>query len=104
VKAAVLHTVNKSPFEKDSLNTCFRLARPGSEILLIEDAVYGALAGTRMEKLIRDALEKYAIFVLEADIEARGIAPAALIPGVATVDYAGFVDLSVRNDCVQSWL
>lgn len=100
----MLHTVNKSPFEKDSLNSCFRLARPGSDILLIEDAVYAALIGTRIEERVRDALDKYSIFVLHPDLRARGIDPAALIPRIATVDYAGFVDLAVRNDCVQSWL
>lgn len=100
----MLHTVNKSPFEKESLHTCFRLARPGSDILLIEDAVYAALAGTRLEESVRQAAQQHSIFVLAADIEARGIDPAALIPGIGAVDYDGFVDLAVRNDCVQSWL
>lgn len=100
----MLHTVNKSPFEKNSLQTCFRLARRGSDVLLIEDAVYAALAGTRFESSLREALKRYAIFVLRADIEARGIDLASLIPGVETVDYPGFVDLALRNDRVQSWL
>ena len=39
----MLHTVNKSPFEKNSLETCLRLAEDNSSILLIEDGVYGAL-------------------------------------------------------------
>lgn len=100
----MLHTINKSPFEKDSLDTCLRLARAGSDLLLIEDAVYGALAGTRLEPAIVDALKRYAVYVLRADIEARGIDPQSLIPGIETVDYAGFVDLAVKNDRVQSWL
>ena len=52
----MLHTVNKSPFEKDSLETCLRLAGQGSDILLIEDGVYAALAGTRIEASIVAAL------------------------------------------------
>lgn len=100
----MLHTVNKSPFERESLDTCFRLARQGSDVLLIEDAVYAALAGTRIEAAVRDALQRYSIFALKEDIEARGIDPQALIPGIETVDYGGFVDLAVRNDSVQSWL
>lgn len=100
----MLHTVNKSPFERDSLSTCFRLAVRGSDVLLIEDAVYAALAGTRFEAAVREALERYSIFVLREDIDARGINPQALIPGIETVDYSGFVDLAVRNDSVQSWL
>lgn len=100
----MLHTVNKSPFERDSLGTCFRLARPGSDVLLIEDAVYAALAGTRFEASVREAMARYSLFVLEEDIEARGIDPHALIKGIETVNYGGFVDLAVRNDSVQSWL
>ena len=100
----MLHTVNKSPFEKDSLGTCFRLARPGSDVLLIEDGVYAALAGTRFEPSVLKAMEHCNLFVLGPDIEARGIAPKSLIPGIAVVGYAGFVDLAVNNDCVQSWL
>lgn len=100
----MLHTVNKSPFEKDSLASCLRLAREGSDILLIEDGVYAALAGTRFEEQVREALGRHSVFVLQADIEARGIGPHDLIPGIATVDYHGFVDLAAANDCVQSWL
>ena len=45
---ALLHTVNKSPFEKSSLETCLRIAVEGSSVLLIEDGVYGAMNGTSM--------------------------------------------------------
>lgn len=100
----MLHTVNKSPFERDSLGTCLRLAQPGSDVLLIEDAVYAALAGTRLEELMRQAMERYAIFALQEDMDARGICRDALIAGIDIVDYGGFVDLAVRNDSVQCWL
>lgn len=100
----MLHTINKSPFEKDSLDTCLRLAAPGSDILLIEDAVYAALAGTRIEPVVISALGRYSVYVLKADLEARGIERRSLISGIETVDYAGFVDLAVGNDRVQSWL
>ncbi len=36
----MLHTVNKSPFEKTSLDSCLRFAQEGSAILLLEDGVY----------------------------------------------------------------
>jgi len=39
----LLHLVNKSPFERNALDSCLRLAAPGSSILLIEDRVYAAL-------------------------------------------------------------
>ena len=38
----MLHIVNKSPQERSTLESCLRVARPGSALLLIEDAVYAA--------------------------------------------------------------
>ena len=52
----MLHTVNKSPFATNSLQTCLGLARSGSAILLIEDGVYGALAGTAAAEAVVQAL------------------------------------------------
>ena len=40
----MLHTVNKSPFERNALESCLRLAASGSSVLLIEDGVIAALA------------------------------------------------------------
>ena len=50
----MLHTVNKSPFEKNSIETCLRLADDKSSIILIEDGVYGALKNTNIEATIID--------------------------------------------------
>jgi len=101
---AVLHTVNKSPFERDSLATCLRLARPGSTLLLIEDGIYAALRGTAVEETLCAALGSHEIRVLEPDLLARGMDPAGLIEGIERVDYGGFVDLAAAHDSVQAWL
>jgi tRNA 2-thiouridine synthesizing protein B len=100
----MLHTVNKSPFEKNSLDTCLRLAQPGSDILLIEDGVYGALAGTRVAAQVQQAMATLRFHVLGPDLKARGIDAAKLIPGIQQVGYDGFVKLAADNDRVQAWL
>jgi tRNA 2-thiouridine synthesizing protein B len=51
----MLHTVNKSPFEKNSLETCLRLIDESSSILLIEDGVYGALKNTSVSDSVINA-------------------------------------------------
>jgi tRNA 2-thiouridine synthesizing protein B len=99
-----LHTVNKSPFDKNSLDSCLKLAQPGSSILLIEDAVYGAVKGTAAEAKIRDALAKHKVYAMAPDLRARGMTEDRVIEGVGLVDYAGFVDLVESNDKVQAWL
>lgn len=99
----MLHTVCKSPFEKNSLESCLAHAKKGSTILLIEDGVYGALKGTVMSDAMKKAMADCTICVLEPDLKARGVA-GKLMDGIKLVDYSGFVDLVVANDKVQSWL
>ena len=74
----MLHTVNKSPFTNNSLESCLDCVADGAAVLLIEDGVYGALTGSTVADKVID--------------------------GIKLVDYAGFVDLATENDKVQSWL
>lgn len=100
----MLHTVNKSPNEKSSLESCLRVANTGSDILLIEDAVYACIDKSEISSQITKALKNFSIYVLQPDMECRGISESMIIPGVQIIDYDGFVSLAVSNDCVQSWL
>jgi len=101
----VLHIVNKSPFERNALESCLRLAADGSAVLLIEDGVVAAASNTRFGGMLADGMKRdLKFFVLSHDAAARGLAPERLAPGVETVDYGGFVDLVTSHDTVQSWL
>ncbi len=100
----MLHTVNKSPFEKNSLRTCLRLARNGSDILLIQDAVYAALPDTEVAVDMIEAVRRHNVYALKPDLMARGLDQGSLIGGIEPIDYDRFVELAVKNDSVQSWL
>ncbi len=100
----MLHTVNKSPFEKNSLDACLRLAKPGSALLLIEDGVYAAMKGTTVEERVKAAAQDKKVYALGPDIKARGLDADQVIDGVTVVDYGGFVDLAAESDKVQAWL
>lgn len=99
-----LHTVNKSPFEKNSMESCLRFSKAGSAILLYEDGVYGALKGTAIEDMIASVVGEKKVYVLGPDYKARGLDESRIIDGVEVVDYAGFVDLVDTNDKVQAWV
>jgi tRNA 2-thiouridine synthesizing protein B len=99
----MLHTVNKSPYTKNSLDTCLRLAKEGSAILLIEDGVYAALTGSEVTSKVEQAMKKHTIYALGPDLEARGVQDR-VINGVKVVDYAGFVDLAAESSGIQNWL
>lgn len=101
---AMLHTVNKSPFEKRSLDGALSHAVSGAAILMIEDGVFGALKGTAVTAKIEKALETLKVYVLGPDLKARGMTEDQVVDGVTVVDYAGFVDLVTEFDKVQAWL
>ncbi len=101
---AILHTVNKSPYEKTSLASCVDRSVAGSAILLIEDGVYAALAAGAAAELVKKAMADRKVYVLEPDLKARGLADQALIEGVESVDFDGFVDLTTQYDQVNAWL
>ncbi|MES0491746.1 MAG: sulfurtransferase complex subunit TusB [Leptospirales bacterium] len=97
----MLHTINKSPFSSSSLDTALRFIKDGESVLLLEDGVYAAMAGTTYEKIILELAEKSSVFAISADVKARGI--EKLIPGVEIADYGKFVDL-VSANIVNTWL
>ena len=101
---SVLHIINKSPFERNSLDTCLRLAKKGSAILLIEDGIYAAQKNTAVADKINSAVVKHIVYALEPDLDARGIDKNAIIDGISLVDYEGFVQLATEYSGTQSWL
>jgi tRNA 2-thiouridine synthesizing protein B len=101
---AMLHTVNKSPFERNALDSCLTKSKEGSSILMIEDGVVGALKGSVVAEKLSSAMANKNVYVLGSDLNTRGFAEADIIDGIKIVDYAGFVDLVAEHSNVQSWL
>lgn len=99
----MLHIINKSPLQTSTLDSCLALAQPGSALLLIEDGIYAATAGSAAEARMRQACSTLKVYALQPDMDARGVT-ARLIDGVTLVDYGGFVDLTVEYHTSHSWL
>jgi tRNA 2-thiouridine synthesizing protein B len=99
----MLHIVNKSPFAAGSLDTCLRVAQSGAAVLLIEDGIYAAVAGTDSAERLRPGTNGLRLYALGPDIDARGM-QERMLAGIERVDYAGFVDLVTTHSTVQSWL
>ena len=97
----ILHTVNKSPFQNNSLDSCLRVAKAGSGILLIEDAVYAAVE-SQNGILTEQVLSLHKLYALIPDLKARGLLERVK-PGIELVDFDGFVALTEKVKSVQSW-
>ena len=100
----MLHLVNKSPFDRNALDSCLRLATAGSSVLLLEDGVYAALNKATSAEAVKERMHDMTFYVLGPDVSARGLDDTPRIDGINVVDYGGFVDLVVEHEVAQSWL
>ena len=100
----ILHTVNKSSYERSTLESCVSKAAKGSSVILFEDGIYSAVKGGAKAGVIENAMDDVSFYVLGPDVKARGLDESKLIDGIKVVDYSGFVELTVNNDKVASWL
>ena len=100
----MLHIVNKSPFERNSLKSCVDHLAGDDAVLLIEDAVVAARDGSAVAPLVREALKNGPVYVLAPDLAARAVKREAVIAGMKLVDYRGFVELAAQHARTQSWL
>ena len=100
----MLHLINKSPMDRNSLDSCLRLAESGSSVLLLEDGVYAALSKASSAEAVSKRVDDLTFYVLGPDVSARGLDDKPLIDGITSVDYEGFVDLVVEHEATQSWL
>ncbi len=98
---STLHVLSHSPFADSRLSSCLRLLGSQDAILLCGDAAY-ALANATVARQTLDAkAASLKLYILEEDAKARDLTPP---DWVKSVDYAGFVALSVEYDKVNSWL
>jgi tRNA 2-thiouridine synthesizing protein B len=98
----MLHTVNKSSFERNSLQSCLNTIDDTSVILLIEDGVISATNNANLS-MLKDLATQGRVYALQGDVEARGIS-LKVADNIQLVDYAGFVDLVVEHGTSVSWV
>ena len=101
---STLHTVNKSPFQNQTLISCLGHAKAGDSVLMIEDGVYGAMSGGSMSEVVAGLGANVKLFVLGSDVAARGIDAGRVAEGVTSVNYEEFVGMAASCDRVQNWL
>lgn len=95
----MLHTLMTSPFRCD-LNAMVRLLAEGDDVLLLQDGVIAALAGSpALEVLLHAPISLYA---LKDDLDARGLF-GQISTSVTAVSYTEFVALAVKNPQQMTW-
>lgn len=102
-----LHVINKSPAKSSAIEEYIAVSETTNAenaLLLIEDAVYLAVKKDENTALLEriNALTS-SCYILKEDLSVRGLS-LNLVDGFTVVDYAGFVQLSLEHDKIQSWV
>lgn len=103
MNAPTLHILRHSPTAGSSLGTCMRVLTSTQHLLLIEDAAYALLPGSATLNSISLLPRDVRLYVLEADLLARGLALDDLPERVEPVGYDCMVELCAQSSKVISW-
>ncbi|MBN4054043.1 sulfurtransferase complex subunit TusB [Haliea sp. AH-315-K21] len=101
-----LHLINKSLTQSSALEECIAVLqakKATSALLLIEDAVYSVRECSENHSL-HEKIKALGLpcYILKENLQVRGL-KLELADCFSLVDYAGFVQLSLDYDKVQSW-
>jgi sulfur relay protein TusB/DsrH len=95
----VLHLISQSLSDPSVLQ---RIA-PDDAVLFMRNAVFGLLRHGRWAEQLQCLQRQCRLYVLQPDLEVRGIAVETLVAGIEPVDYNGFVALTVAHPAICSW-
>ncbi|QSX35282.1 sulfurtransferase complex subunit TusB [Shewanella avicenniae] len=92
----ILHHFQTSLSSDNAFTAALPLIADEDCLLLSSEALYGLL-----NPAVQTQLAQYTVYVLDQDCEALGL--AAKLAGYPTLDYAEFVQLTLKSDKVISW-
>ncbi|HBZ15128.1 sulfurtransferase complex subunit TusB [Pantoea sp. BRR-3P] len=95
----MLFTLLQSPWQCD-IDSLLLLLQEGDDLLLLQDGVTAALAGSQM--LVKLNATPAMLWVLEEDVVARGLVER-ISTKVARLDYTGFVALTAKHQQQVAW-
>ncbi|WP_260961380.1 sulfurtransferase complex subunit TusB [Pseudomonas citri] len=96
---STLHVLSHSPFGDNRLASCLRVLGKQDALLLCGDATYALQPGSPpFETLLAAGAN---LFVLAEDLQARALDTP---DWAEAINYAGFVELSIEHDKVNTWL
>ena len=99
----VLHLVVASPLRSSALAEVLALLRPQDAIVLMQDAATAAVASVALSELVEPRMPGARVYVVTADLAARGLAAAHLREGVVAIGYVDLVDLVAAHPVCQTW-
>jgi tRNA 2-thiouridine synthesizing protein B len=95
----VLHIISQSLSD----STVLQRIAPDDAVLFMRNAVFGLLQQGRLAAQLQYLQQQCRLYVLQPDLEVRGITVETLVDGIEPVDYDGFVTLTAAHPAICSW-
>lgn len=99
--SAILHLLFRSARQGDGLEQCLLHVAAGDALVLLEEAVVESLHGSNNIAALEGL--GVAVFVLQTELDLRGLGEFKLTAGVTPIDYEALVSLVVDYELGQSW-
>lgn len=75
----------------------------GDAMVLLDDAVYNCLRGSRAAELLAGIVSSSRCYVLAEHLEPRGIVASEVLAGIEIIDYPALVHLTVAHTTIYTW-
>jgi len=96
----MLHLIFQSAIDKALIQRIDNL----DEVIFLESALFQlnrqGMFSTALEQMLKGRTRCY---VLDVELETRGIKIEELIAGIELIDYAQFVELTENNKVIKTW-
>ena len=99
--SAILHLLSRSARQGDALQQCLDHIAAGDALVLLEEAVVEALQGS--QSLAGLTGSSAAVFVMQPDLNLRGLGDFELASGYTAIDYVAMTQLVVDFKLSQTW-
>jgi tRNA 2-thiouridine synthesizing protein B len=96
----MLHLIFQTPNEI----ALFERIDSGDIAVFLENSVLRLLQNSSLADLLKQQLSNKRFCVLKDDLLIRGIAPDELVKGIEIINYLDFVELTIKNPLIQSWI
>lgn len=74
------------------------------DVVFLENSVFRLINGNSLSaNLLQLLTDNVQLYVLQEELETRGIIKDKLLPGVKVTDYSGLVELTEKNKLIYSW-
>ena len=95
----MLHLIYQSPLESATLER----TACGDSLLFLGNALFRLLKTATQATELEQISKTHSLFVLEDEIQIRGIDSCDLVTGITVINYEGFVNLTIENASIHTW-